>query len=273
METKLVVLDLDGTLLNDQHEISTETKIYLEKLKSKGIKIVIATGRTYTAAKRYHNELALDTPLISCNGGFIYDPVTEKVIDGHPISKTTVTKIFNILLEHNTFFQFYSANKIYSSEIKYLLADWTEENKHLDERDIINIEIIDDPLKTLMMINESIFKLLAIEEDPDTYKKLMDTLSVIDEIELVSSFKGAIDIMEKGITKGMALEFVANYLNIPMNQTLAIGDNNNDAAMLKAAKIGIAMENATNLAKNNANEITDTNINNGVLKALKKHIG
>jgi len=58
-----------------------------------------------------------------------------------------------------------------------------------------------------------------------------------------------------------------------MEQTLAIGDNNNDATMLKAAKIGIAMENATDLAKNNANDLTDTNLNNGVLKALQKHIG
>ena len=101
----------------------------------------------------------------------------------------------------------------------------------------------------------------------------MDSLKTIEEIELVSSFTGAIDIMEKGITKGMALEFIANYLKIPMEQTLAIGDNNNDATMLKAAKIGIAMENATSLAKNNANELTDTNLNNGVLKALQKHIG
>jgi len=273
METKLVVLDLDGTLLNNQHEITEETKIYLNKLKSKGIKIVIATGRTYTAAKRYHNELALDTPLISCNGGFIYDPIGKKVIDGHPISKETIKNIFNILQDSNTFFQFYSADTIYSTEIKYLLAQWMEENKKLDKKDIINIEIIDDPLKTLASTEEPIFKLLAIEKNPAIYDKLMAILSNIDEIELVSSFNGAIDIMEKGITKGMALEFVADYLNIPMDQTLAIGDNNNDATMLKAAKIGIAMENATSFAKNNANEITDTNLNNGVLKALQKHIG
>jgi Cof subfamily protein (haloacid dehalogenase superfamily) len=273
METKLVVLDLDGTLLNDAHEITTETKEYLEELKSKGIKIVIATGRTFTAAKRYHNELKLDTPLISCNGGFIYDPIQEKVIDGHAIRKPTVLKIFQILLKNNTFFQFYSADKIYSTEIKYLLEAWSEENKNLEAEDIINIEIIDDPIKIIETTDESIFKLLAIEEDPETYNKLMDSLKTIDEIELVSSFTGAIDIMEKGITKGMALEFIANYLNIPMEQTLAIGDNNNDATMLKAAKIGIAMENATTLAKDNANELTDTNLNNGVLKALQKHIG
>src|SRR6056297_2040968 len=196
METKLVVLDLDGTLLNDAHEITAETKDYLEKLKSKGIKVVIATGRTFTAAKRYHNELKLDTPLISCNGGFIYDPIQEKVIDGHAISKATVLKIFKILLENNTFFQFYSADKIYSTEIKYLLEAWTEENKNLEEKDIIDIEIIDDPLHIIDNTQESIFKLLAIEEDPEIYNELMNSLKTIDEIELVSSFTGAIDIME-----------------------------------------------------------------------------
>jgi len=273
MKTKLVVLDLDGTLLNDAHEITEETKDYIEKLKSKGIKVVIATGRTFTAAKRYHNELQLDTPLISCNGGFIYDPIEKKVVDGHAISKETILKIFKILIENNTFFQFYSADKIYSTEIKYLLKAWTEENKTLDEDDIIDIEIIDDPVRIIETTQESIFKLLAIEEDPEVYDKLMNSLKTIEEIELVSSFTGAIDIMEKGITKGMALEFIANYLNIPMEQTLAIGDNNNDATMLKVANIGIAMKNATTLAKKHANELTDTNINNGVLKALQKHIG
>jgi len=273
MQTKLVVLDLDGTLLNDTHEITPETKAYIEKLKSKGIKIVIATGRTFTAAKRYHNELALDTPLISCNGGFIYDPVQGKVIDGHAISKTTVLKIFKILLDNNTFFQFYSADKIYSTEVKYLLEAWTEENKKLEAKDIINIEIIDDPIKTIEATEESIFKLLAIEEDPEIYNKVLSALKAIEAIELVSSFKGAIDIMEKGISKGMALQFIAKHLNIPMSQTLAIGDNNNDASMLKAANIGIAMANATPLAIDHADEMTDTNLNNGVLKALQKHIG
>lgn len=272
MEKKLVVLDLDGTLLNSEHLIDIETKDYIKALEKKGIEFVIATGRTYTAAKRYHRELGLKTPLISCNGGFIYDPVHKKVVDGHVMKQDILEKIFKFFIENNTFFQFYSADTIYSTEVKYLLESWTNQNNDLDDEDIINIEIIEDPLRVLNIPNISIFKMLAIEEDENVYNQLIKVLETIEDIEIVSSFKGAIDIMNKGITKGMALKFVANYLNIPIENTIAMGDNNNDASMLEAAGLGIAMKNATAHAKDHSDVITDDNNDQGVLKALKKYL-
>lgn len=272
MNKKLIALDLDGTLLDNNHKINKETKEYLINLQKQNFKIIISTGRTFTAAKRYHNELNLNTPLVSCNGGFIYDPINKEILNGHPINKKDLIEIFHILEKHNSFFQFYTADTIYSTEIKYLLEAWTKENKHLDENSKINIKIINNSFEELNSINESIFKLLVIEEDEKKYKMLWDKFDSMENIEIVSSFKGAIDIMVKGISKGEALKFMANYLKIPMEDTLAIGDNNNDATMLKSANIGIAMENATPLAKDNANFITSSNENNGVLKALKKHL-
>ena len=271
MNTQLIVLDLDGTLLNNQHRINKETKDFIINLND-NIKIVIATGRTYTAAKRYHNELNLKTPLISCNGAFIYNPIYKKTIFGHSINKANLNKIFNILLKNDTFFQFYTADTIYSTEVKYLLSDWINQNKYLSKKDKINIVIIDNPINTLNNLNQPIFKVLAIEENKEKNKKLLNELKTLKNIEIVSSFENGIDIMTSNINKGTALEFVANYLKIPISQTLAIGDNNNDASMLKKASIGIAMENATILAKKNADYITTSNEFNGVLNALKKHI-
>jgi Cof subfamily protein (haloacid dehalogenase superfamily) len=265
MNIQLIVLDLDGTLLNNQHHIDKETKDFIINLND-NIKVVIATGRTYTAAKRYHNELNLKTPLISCNGAFIYNPIYKETIFGHSINKANLNKIFNILLKNNTFFQFYTADTIYSTEIKYLLDDWINQNKHLSKEDKINIAIIDNPINTLNNLNQPIFKVLAIEENKEKNKKLLSELKTLKNIE------NGIDIMTSNINKGAALEFVANYLKIPISQTLAIGDNNNDASMLKKASIGIAMENATILAKKNADYITTSNEFNGVINALKKHI-
>lgn len=272
MNTQLIVLDLDGTLLNNNHHINKETKNFIINLTNNNIKVVIATGRTYTAAKKYHNELNLKTPLISCNGAFIYDPIDKKTIFGHSINNANLNKIFNILLKNNTFFQFYTANTIYSTEIKYLLDNWINQNKYLSKKDKINIVIIDNPINTLNNLDQPIFKVLAIEENKEKNKKLLNKLKTLKNIEIVSSFENGIDIMTSNINKGTALEFVANYLEIPISQTLAIGDNNNDASMLKKANIGIAMENATILAKKNADYITTSNEYNGVINALKKYI-
>ena len=271
MSTKIVGLDLDGTLLNQYNEITLETKKYIKKLQKNDIKVVIATGRTFTAAKRYHNELNLKTPLISCNGGFIYNPLENKVIEGHAIDFKVLKKIFTLLEKGNTFYQYYTAQKIYSKEYKYLLKEWKKENESLDKEDKMDINIINKPLEQLKN-KDPIFKILVIEKDKKKYIKLYKFLEKIDSLEIVSSFEGAIDIMVKGITKGNALKNVARYLNIDFKNSLAIGDNDNDATMLKMAKIGVAMENGSKEAKLNADFITTTNNNNGVVKALKKYI-
>ncbi|MGM0379182.1 MAG: Cof-type HAD-IIB family hydrolase [Bacillota bacterium] len=271
MSTKIVGLDLDGTLLNQYNEITIGTKKYIKKLQENDIKVVIATGRTFTAAKRYHNELNLKTPLISCNGGFIYNPLKNEVMEGHEIDFKILKKIFTLLEKENSFYQYYTDQKIYSKEYKYLLKEWKKENESLDKEDKIDINIIDNPLNQLKD-KDPIFKILIIEKNKKKYKKLYEFLEKIDCLEIVSSFEGAIDIMVKGITKGNALKNVSKYLNIDFNNSLAIGDNDNDATMLKMAKIGIAMENGSEKAKINADFITTTNNNNGVLKALKKYI-
>lgn len=271
MKIELVALDLDGTLLNNAHEITQETIDIIEALKEKNIKVVIATGRTFTAAKRYHNLLKLNTPLISCNGGFIYKPDTDEIIDEHPIEKTTLEETFDILENEEIFYQFYTRKTIYSKEIKYLLENWIHQNKQLDSEDRINIELVAHPSEVLSKKKE-IFKLLIIEENKDIWNKIYQQMKKFDDLELVSSFEGALDIMVKNVTKAQGLQKVCDYYNIPIENTLAIGDNNNDAEMLKTAKIGIAVENATTIAKNAADYITASNEENGVLKALKRYL-
>lgn len=269
---KLVAIDLDGTLLNDDKNISAHNYNILQEIIAKGIKVVIATGRTYTAAKQYHNTLKLDTPIISCNGGYIYNPKTQRVLSGTEISKFKVDKILKVLKKHEVFFQFYTAKSIYAKELKYLVENWNERNKILSDEDKINIELIDVKENFLQNINDPIYKFLAIEKDKEKYEAIIKDLNEIADLEIVSSFSGAIDIMTSGISKGNAVEEVCKYYNIDLEESIGIGDNNNDISMLLKAGLGIAMKNGTELAKKSASVIAEENTDDGVGKILEYYL-
>ncbi len=268
MRYQLVAIDLDGTLLRTDHTISPYNQKVIRELIARGVHILIATGRTFTAAKQYHNLLGLESPMINCNGGFVYDPVAKDALFGYPISKRERMRIAELFEEAEAFYMFYTDNTIYAKDHRYLIEKWDEENQRLDEENKINIVVSQDLASILKELDEPIYKFLGIEENESKWRVLYDTLKKEKELEVVSSFKAAIDIMEKGITKGKALQSVADYLKIPMEAVIALGDNDNDATMLEAAGLGIAMENATDAAKASADDITHHHEDDGVGRTL-----
>ena len=97
-----IALDMDGTLLNRDHKISSATRAALAQARAHGIKVLLVTGRHFMTARPFHHELALDTPIICSNGAYLYDPVQERILAGDPLAVAPLTTLLEEVLAATT---------------------------------------------------------------------------------------------------------------------------------------------------------------------------
>ena len=245
---RMIVLDLDGTLLNSKGEISEENTKVLKQI-SKKCAIVLASARGFYRIKEYYLKLGLskgDNFAIAYNGGVIVDK--------------DLNYCFEMFIENNP------VEKI----VDYLLCESFGRIVLYTEHNSIELSKLDD-IKGFIECNK-IFKVVFLAEE-DLIRECREDLSESkfkDYFEITSSELTRIEFVPKGITKVNAIARIAQYLNINQSEVVAIGDGENDIEMIKYAGYGVAMGNATEIVKKNANIITDTNDNDGVAKVLVK---
>lgn len=272
MEYKLIVSDMDGTLLGDNHKITQENKIALSKALEKGVKIVPASGRIYNSAREHFDFLDINTPLIACNGAIIKETKTNKLIYKNSIPNEICLKIIDVFERNKVYYQLYSENTMICKNLS------KEDQKRTAERlknffnDDINIHFGDD-LKDEIKKHE-ILKIIAIDDhDIDKLNRVKEELTDIEDIETTSSWFNNVEIMHKGVNKGEALKALVQYLKIDRQEVIAFGDNYNDIDMLQFAGMGVVMGNADDAVKEKGNYVTSTNEESGVAKALYKFLG
>lgn len=268
---KLIALDLDGTLLNEEKVIPEATKMRLLKMKKDGIKIVLATGRTFESAKRYYYELDLQTPFIGCNGGLIYMPKKEQVVFSKVFLKRDFRKVISLLAERKIYYQYYGLDCIYAKELAHGVRRWKCENQDLPQSWRMKIELVEDPIKWSTESYQPIYKVLARFESEQEMVQVKASVDAIEGIDAVSSFANALDIGPASCTKGDALERVGDLLGIGLDEMMALGDHDNDREMLAKAGVGIAVGDATEAVKEVADIIMELDNVRGVLQALERN--
>lgn len=267
MTKYLIALDMDGTLLNSNKEISQSTKEYLKQLVKQGHKVVIASGRPIRAIQRYYDELELNTPIICYNGARI---IALNAID---------------FPQHNFAFPHQIIRQIYN-EIKDICLD-----NIMCETDEKVWLIKDDPtlakffwLKDMEVIIGDLNN--TLNEDPSTMIiKSTDTKYnnvIIDAVKkypnlCVRFWGGDYDLYSElyfaNVSKGASLKYIADFYNINKENIIAIGDAKNDLEMFEFAGTSIAMINGDEEAKNNADIVsTYDNDHDGIMFELKKII-
>lgn len=259
---KLVISDLDGTLLNEAHELSNYTKETVEKLVNKGVKFFIATGRHHTDAVETKKSLGLDEAyLITSNGARVHD------YKG------------NLLVEHN------HKSQVAREIINMDLAEGLHINIFSDDRWLI----FEDNDRIKEWIEKATFKYTKVSKgevdydtvikwyylgDHDLLVELKDKIEErwSDEVECLFSLPDCLEIMPKGVSKGRAIEEVLNLENISRETTMAFGDGFNDYEMLNFVEKGLIMGNAHIKLKNALpnHEVIGTNETDGVANYLKK---
>ena len=262
----LITLDLDGTLLTDEKKISEKTKTTLQKAKQAGHIIMIATGRPYRASEMYYHELGLNTPIVNFNGAFVHHPIDSDWGFYHePLS----LKVARDIVEACQEFDFYNIIAEVMDDVYFHYHD----EKLLDifklglpkftSGDLLQY-LQDNPTSMLIHANE--------EHVPAIRRHLSDVhAEVIDHRRWAAPWH-VIEIVRHGLNKAVGIKKVADYYQIPKENIIAFGDEDNDLEMIEFAGIGVAMGNGIKELKNIANEVTLTNEEDGISVFLEERL-
>ena len=273
---KLICIDMDGTLLNSNHEITEENKLALQKAFAKGVKIAICTGRIFMSAKYYSDLIGItNTPVIASNGAYIKTGYTDEAIYENPMSKDLVLEIYSILKKYNLQVNFNSWDTLIRIDAAPENHTYSMMNKIVSDDKKINFLINENLEEAIRNFDGDILKGIVIEkENTELLWKAKDELKELygDKLHIVSSGNDNFEIMLGSSSKGNAVRFLADSYNIKPSEVMCIGDSENDLSMIKYAGIGVAMGNGLDIVKEAANYITDTNNNSGVAKAINKFV-
>jgi len=269
---KLVVSDMDGTLLNRKGMVSERNKRALKEILKKGVHVAIATGRIYTSAKVYAKYLGIVTPIIACNGAIVKDLHDDSIIYEKHIEPKDCFEVFDICRENQLYFHFYTADTFYTEKMEYSSLKYLEWNKTMNEKEQINIQIIDNPYELVSHFDERVYKIQINSDDMELLEKTRKNLEQIENFEISKSWFNNIEIMNRGVSKGNAVMHLAKSMGIKQEEVICFGDNENDISMLSYAGLGVAMGNAEELVKRSADHVTTSNDEDGVAEVIEKYI-
>lgn len=259
---RMIAIDLDGTLLTDQLTISPGTRTAIQKAIETGTIVTIATGRMFSSAKLIAQQLGIKAPLITYQGAMIKATGEDSLYE-RAVSPAISQKLIEIACNQNLHLQ------VYQDDILYGAA---ETDKLIAYAKAVEVPYTVEPDLT-RLAQKGFTKLLFIDE-PDVLALLQKELQLLfgASAYIEKSKKNYLEVTHPEANKGSALLFLANQLGIDRSEIIGIGDNHNDAELLKAAGFGIAMGNAVQEVKDIADYVSFTNNDEGVLHAIDKFI-
>lgn len=259
---KMIVVDLDGTALNSNHQVSITTKEYLKKQKEEGNVIVIATGRILRSGINVTDGGEFADYIISNGGGIIYDNLKKSIIYQNVISKEEAEIIFSMYTDDMEYIDICNANYYYKYTVKDYKEDKTCKVSKTRKGFLDNIENI---AHISMISNDGIEEL---------YELLPEKVPSLDYVKMQDSFSDRIwiDIFGKGTSKYNAIKIVADIENMKNEDIICFGDGRNDVDMIKRAGIGVAMGNALEEVKEVSNYITKSNDEDGIVYFLTEYL-
>ena len=282
---KLVVCDMDGTLLNSNNDISSTNINEIKRLESRGVKFVIVTGRQAKEIRELLKKYDINIDVIGLNGSEICN-TQGTIIWNKGIENNDVKKIVNILNEKKVLYKCYYSDEIIikcPERIEEILIGFVldkykkVENREQDLKNYYiklcnNYENIDDIVGYDKYKVNEMLKIEVLDTDKEMLRDIKELVSKISSVYVTSSYKNNIEITSKGVNKGNAVKILSDMLNISREELMAFGDNFNDKEMIEYAGIGVAMQNGVEEIKNVADYITLTNDEDGVSYAIEKFI-
>lgn len=254
----LIVSDLDGTLLNDEHQIPNSNKEAIAYFEREGGCFTYISGRVARCMAPIFQMMTPPIP-VGCNNGMVYDPNREEWVDFGEMTLDVLPLVQDVLAEFpDAGIVIMGKKHVYFSK-RDPIGDRFREIVGLSERYEWFDELQEPFCKVLFTYPAERFDLL---------RRAVDSHPLAVNYELVRSDPKYYEVMPKGCNKGRALKTLAAYLNISPSRTIAVGDNENDIPMFREARLGIAVKNAAPVAKNAADVVLDVNNNQGAIAEI-----
>ncbi|WP_127490850.1 Cof-type HAD-IIB family hydrolase [Paenibacillus glycanilyticus] len=260
---KLIAIDVDDTLLNDELIVTEGTKKAMEEAIALGVTVTLATGRMYASAKKIADQIQLNVPIITYQGSLVKTLLDGKVLYERCVPQDAAKELYAITEQRGLHLQLYADDILYVKEAN---------EKAVNYSTLTNIPyVVAEDFEALL--DKPNNKMLIID-DPAYLDQLAEELKPIigDRVHITKSKPHYLEFMHKEGTKGHALRFMAEHLGCGVEQTIAIGDAWNDHEMIEAAGLGVAMGNATPKLKEIADYITLTNNEEGVRHVIEKFV-
>lgn len=256
----MICTDLDGTLYKNDKTISQENKEAIEYFKSEGGYFTFITGRMPYYSIDAYNAVNPNIPYGCVNGGGIYDGLEHRYVWTYPIESSVIElaeyideKFDNIGIQVCGFDTTYFTEDNVFTEIFRKITNLPKNICHYRD------------------VKEQFAKIIFVVDSEEKMSKIDEALKLhplSENFDFVRSEKFLYEILPKGVNKGLALSKLVEYLHVDMGKTVAIGDFDNDVGMLKAAKLGVAVSNASKAAKDAADVITVSNEEHAIARVI-----
>jgi len=271
-EIRIVALDLDGTLLDDQKRLSEKNENALRRCLAQGIHIVPTTGRTWDGVPDEIRNLPGLRYAITTNGAMVEDIVEKKIIKACKLSNEQTLRLITLGKSYHVMYDAYINGRGISEERFF---DHLEDYGVLPElQELVKRtrDVVPDIYEYVRMNGGPSEKVNYFFDDLQERERAREALAEYRDVVVSSSIYNNLEINAVGATKGDGIWALADHLGIDRSQTLACGDGENDVTMIRQAGIGVVMGNAFEELKKIADFVTLTNNEDGVAEAINRFV-
>ena len=262
---RLIVCDLDGTLRAFGGQVRAAVRDTMQAVVDAGAWITIGTGRGYQTLRPYLGTVVVNAPLICCNGGLILDPSTHEVLCVRPTPLALAREVIQLVLERHW------GTMIYLDDMETLLLQSSREPGFELRRDGATVRRVADPGAELMRPPHKVYVYTQFPQNtPEAAELLKEHIG--ERARIVAAGSRGLEVILPGVSKARAVAWLAQRLCVAREETIAIGDADNDIEMLQWAGLGIAMGNAMPAARVAADWIAPTVDEDGVAVALRRFV-
>ena len=262
---KMIVLDMDDTLLDDNHKISERNRKAIRMAQEKGVFVVLASGRPSGAMIEYAKYLEMDkhnSYIISFNGGEIISCGSGEVIFEQALKKEEIHALYDFSREHGVQIITYRDNMIITEDSgKYIDVESTITKMDQKKVDCFKSYIDGSAVKCIML------------EEPEYLKKVEQKLKEAKPDKSVAISKPFfLEVMPKGIDKGNTLDRLAKILKIDRSEIMAMGNAHNDLSMIEYSGLGVWVANTSEELLPLGDAVVASNNDDGVAEAIEKYV-
>lgn len=269
-DIKLIISDLDGTLLDANSQLSENTLATVKELREKDYLFTIATGRLDKMSWKFAKQLDLDLPIISCNGAMLRYLGSEEVLYQYFLPNEAVMKIAKCCLEGDADLLLYSAETVYYTSNSQRIKSFHRYNNEAVERGLEAINLVCFDTLHSLPPEDSIMKAFVVYPQDEMAKvELGKCLETIDGVERVVSVVGSVDIVPEHCNKGDAVRRLAESLGLDLGQVCTLGDQMNDISMLKISGLSVGMQGGADAIFEHVDYIAEDHDKDGFAIAMR----